>query len=295
MMQPDPITFAFIPAYGGDEREAFLLAHNLSDVLRGYDSSRSRILILHPIYETLSENFTAALAGLPVKLLPFDVTESFRAFPFAPKVFAAAQAERHTESDLLVWLDSDTLILQPPDAFFLPPKKTAAVCPVHLKNISSLADQPLDDFWRQVYSHLPAARIFNVTTRADKLSVRAHFNAGCLVVRPKAQILATWKDRFEQTAWTDAFRSYYGKEPLYSIFIHQALLSAVLIEVLTENDILLLPENYNYPVFLQSRFNLAPPVPIVTLRYDRFLFFGDQNWKQILLSLEKWTHNPGQL
>jgi len=285
------ITFAFMPAYGGDEREAILLAHNLSNIIEKWNPLRTPVLILHPKHETLSDGFLAAMDGLPVELIPFHVPEAFRDFPFAPKVFAAAQAEALTPTDLLVWLDSDTLILEPPKAVILPPEKMMAGCPVHLKNISSLAEQPINNFWKQIYARTPYEKIFNITTRVDKLSARAHFNAGSLVVRPKAGLLSAWKNRFEQTVLADAFRPHYKKDSIYAIFVHQAVLSAILMEHLSEDEILILPESYNYPVFLQTRFNLTPPARIFTLRYDQFNFFENQNLKEILLNCPDWLQN----
>jgi hypothetical protein len=285
------ITFAFMPAYDGDEREAILLAHNLSRVLREWEKFHSPILILYPDHKPLPEKFTTALKEIPAHLILFHIPEPFRGFPFAPKVFAAAHAEQYTESDLMAWLDSDTLILEPPTAFILPPEKMMAGCPAHLKNISSLASEPIDDFWRNIYSKTPAEKIFTLTTRVDRVDVCAHFNAGCLVVRPKAGLLSAWKKRFEQTAMADGFQPYYEKAPIYAIFIHQAILSAVLMECLSENEILILPENYNYPVFLQGRFGLTPPAQLVTLRYDQFTFFEEQNWKQRLSNRPDWIES----
>lgn len=271
-------TFAFMPAYGGDEREARLLARNLIQALEEWNAPRPTILVLHPNHTPPPVGFNR----LPVRLVPFHLPEAFRAFPFAAKVFASARAEECADSDLLVWLDSDSLFLRAPRDFQLPPKISLAACPVHLKNISSPAAEPLDRFWQQVYACTPAKRIFPVVTRVDQLTVRAHFNAGCLVVRCAQRLLSAWKSRFEQEALREVYQAFYEQHPLYRIFIHQAVLSAVLLERLTQDEILLLPEQYNYPVFLQKRFDLTLPADLVSLRYDQFSFFADTSWKSLL-------------
>jgi hypothetical protein len=268
------VTFAFMPAYEGDEREAILLARNLTQITQGPDFLDSPILLLYPAHLGLSPALSASLEGLPVRAFPFEIPPSFREFPLAQKVFAAAQAEAHTHSGLLAWLDSDTLIVQPPIAFCLPDGKNLAACPVHLKNISSLADQPPDDFWQLIYNQCqtPSDQIFPILTRVDQVTVRAHFNAGCLVTRPELGLLAAWKTNFEAIAHQEALRAFYTKRVLYQFFAHQAVLSATLLAHLHQNEILILPEEYNSPVFLQEKFKLTPPARPVTLRYDRYEF-----------------------
>jgi hypothetical protein len=267
-------TFAFMPAYEGDEREAILLARNLTQITQAPDFLGSPILLLYPAHLGLSPELSGALEGLPMQALPFEIPLPFREFPLAQKVFAAAQAEAHTRGDLLAWLDSDTLIVQPPAAFCLPVGKNLAACPVHLKNISSPADQAPDDFWQLIYEQCqtPPERIFAVSTQVDQVMVRTHFNAGCLVVRPELGLLAAWKTNFEAIAHQKALQAFYAKRVLYQFFVHQAVLSATLLSHLRQDEILLLPEEYNYPIFLQEKFKLTPPACPVTLRYDHYEF-----------------------
>jgi hypothetical protein len=268
------ITFAFMPAYEGDEREAMLLARNLTQVVQGPDFLGAPILLLYPAHLGLSAELNGALQGLPVQTLPFEIPQPFREFPLAQKVFAAAQAEAYTHSELLVWMDSDTLIVQPPASFCLPAGKNLAGCPVHLKNISSPADQTPDDFWQLIYSQCqtPPERIFSVTTLMDKVTVRAHFNAGCLVVRPELGLLAAWKANFETLAHQETLTPFYQQRPLYQFFVHQAVLAATILARFRQDEIVVLPEEYNYPVFLQEKFKLTPPTRPVTMRYDRYEF-----------------------
>lgn len=268
------ITFAFMPAYEGDEREAILLARNLAQVVQSPDFLGAPILLLYPAHLGLSAELADALEGLPVRALPFEIPQPFRAFPLAQKVFAAAQAEAHTRSELLVWMDSDTLIVQPPVDFHLPPQKKLAVCPVQLKNISSPVAEAVDGFWQPICAHCqtPPERIFSVTTLVDKVAVRAHFNAGCLVTRPELGLLAAWKTNFETLANQETLAPFYQQRPLYQFFVHQAVLAATILACFRQEEIAILPESYNYPIFLQEKFKLTPPTRIVTLRYDRYEF-----------------------
>lgn len=269
--------FACMPAYGGDERETILWA---ASIRRHCGDSSSTILILEPETSPLSETTCRALEQIArVTILPFKLPEDTRNFPYAQKVFAAAQAEAYAADDLLVWMDSDTLLLASPDEFLLPPGKTIGCCPVQLKNISSLASEPVDAFWQAIYTGCatPPERIFPVAATVDKTSIRAHFNAGLLVVRPQAGLLRAWKQNFERLYQAEQFQPFYAQKPLYRIFTHQAILSATLLACLPESEIHLFSPRYNVPIFLRNRFLITIPHPI-TCRYDEYAFFQDPAW-----------------
>lgn len=273
--------FACMPAYGGDERETVLWAQSIRRW--GGALARSPLLVLEPEPGSLSPDTRSTLTGLAVTILPFHLPGAAVSFPYAQKVFAAAQAEAHTaawaEDDLLVWMDSDTLVLNKPDEFLLLPGKTVACCPVQLKNISSLAGSPASGFWQAVYAACatPPERVFPVTTTVDRLAIQAHFNAGLLVVRPQAGLLQRWAQNFDRIFQLEQFQPYYAESPLYRIFIHQAVLAATLLACLPANEFQLLSERYNVPVFLRQRFPIHVP-DMVTCRYDEFSFFQNPDW-----------------
>jgi len=269
--------FACMPAYGGDEREVLLWAHSIRRW--GGDFARSGLLILEPEPRPLPQDTRHRLLDLGAAILPFSLPETARNFPYAQKVFAAAQAEAHTGDDLLAWMDADSLVLNPPEEFRLPPGKAIACCPVQLKNISAPANEPPTPFWQAIYAGCatPPERIFPVTTTVDGLSIHAHFNAGLLLVCPRTGLLRLWEQNFVRLFQEAQFQPYYAESPLYRIFIHQAILSATLLACLPGDGFHLLSKRYNVPIFLRQRFPLDVPDP-VTCRYDEFSFFQSLNW-----------------
>lgn len=275
--------FAFMPAYGGDERESVLLAQSIRAF--GGCFSRSPIWILVPEQTPLSETTLRSLDALTASVFPFTLPEPALVFPYAPKVFAAAQAESRAQglTDLLVWMDSDTLLLREPGEFILPTGKSFGGCPVQLKNISSLAAQPVDDFWQAIYAACltPPEQIFLLTTTVDRVEVRAHFNAGLLVVRPEAGLLNAWKSNFACLFADEALEPFYRRNFLYHVFIHQAVLSATLLSRLEPDKIQLFPPTYNFAAFLRKRFEIQCKNP-VTYRYDEFSFFGQPGWRELI-------------
>jgi hypothetical protein len=75
-------------------------------------------------------------------------------------------------------------------------------------------------------------------------------NAGLLVVRPEKNLLRSWRDTFFRQYQTPEFRAFYEQDRRYVIFVHQAILTGVLLSALTRNEMEELPPNYNYPLHL---------------------------------------------
>ena len=137
------LIFAFMQAYGGDERESLLLAHSLRTF--GGELSNCPLWLMVPQnLDQFSESTRQALRELDVQVHRFEVPEEALSFPFGGKVYAAAAAEflASNEADILVWMDSDTIFAGEPAEFVLGENVSLGYRPVMLKNISSLYDEP---------------------------------------------------------------------------------------------------------------------------------------------------------
>jgi hypothetical protein len=269
--------FTCMPAFGGDECEALLLVNSLRQW--GGRFCRATCLILEPEQSPLSAAARHVLTGLAANIILFRLPDAALDFPYAPKVFAAAEAEAYAGNEPLVWMDSDTLVLGQPDEFVLPPGKSIGCCPVQLKNISSPMNDPPDAFWQAIYTACDVSpeRIFPVTSTVDRLEIRAQFNAGLLVVQPKAGLLHVWRDNFEMLFCADEFKPFYAENRLYQIFIHQAILSATLLACRSIDRFQLFSPRYNVPIFLRRGLPDLIPGP-TTCRYDELSFFQNPTW-----------------
>jgi hypothetical protein len=275
------ITFACMPSYGGDEREALLLAYSIRQFSGSY--STSNILVLVPEKSPLARATHTELNHLSVTVIPFYLPEPAQSFPYAQKVYAAAEAERFAETALLVWMDSDTLILEQPDELDLQENIHLGCSPVHLKNISSLAAEPIDPFWQSVYldCDVHPERIFPITSMMDRLQVRAHFNAGLLSVRPKDGLLCAWRENFICIYQSPQLEVFYHANPLYRVFIHQAILAGTILSNLRPEGIQLFSLRYNLPLFLLQKYPVQVENPVVC-RYDDYTYFKDSQWSAYL-------------
>lgn len=286
------LIFAFMQAYGGDERESLLLARSLR-AFGGELADRPLWLMMPEEVEQLSASAHRVLADLGVDVCRFVLPEDSLAFPFGGKVHAAAAAEERASgaADVLVWMDSDTVFAGTPGDVRIESGVALGYRPVMLKNISSPCDEPPDAFWRFVYEGCgtPAGRAFPMTTTVDGARIRAQFNAGILCVRPGIGLLRAWRDRFEQLFREPPLAPFYEAHELYRIFVHQAILSATLLARLGEAERRDLGPRVNFPMFLG-----APPEGArhaVTLRYDAFEEFEDAGWRaKVVLArpFEEW-------
>lgn len=283
------ITFALFAKPGRGEQEALLFAKSLRQF--GGAHKNAPVLVMTAADYPLSKETTHQLETFQVRIQSVKMEEDLINFPFAAKSIMAGVAETFVNgtSQLMVWLDRDSLVIQEPNELILPPGKTLGYRPVDHKNIGSPYEKPVNDFWKTLYqqSQVSPDKIFPIQTSVDQINLRPYINAGMLVVRPEAGLLCQWADSFKKIYQHPKFTPFYEKQPLYKIFVHQAVLSAVLTCVLPVEKWLELPHLINYPLHMHKDYPL-PKKPkdireIVTCRYDTF--FENKNWQeQISLS-----------
>lgn len=109
----------------------------------------------------LSGKTIKRLQKLNVVLISFEIDEKVLQFPFSGEVQAAslAEAKAHDGIDYLVWLNSNTIILQEPKEFLLNEGMNLGFSPVHHTLIGSRYEYPIDPFWKLIYNlKVPSAR-----------------------------------------------------------------------------------------------------------------------------------------
>ena len=243
--------------------------------------------------DRISETMHRVLKELGVRVNSFEVPEEALKFPFGGKVYAAAAAEElaSSETNVLVWMDSDTIFTGEPVELVLEENASLGYRPVMLKNISSLYDEPVNEFWNFIYKGCGTLveTIHPMLTTVDAVRIRPQFNAGILSVRPKVGLLQAWRNNFERLYRQPELVPFYQENVLYRIFVHQSILAATLLAKLKKGEMQDLGPCFNYPVFLEKTSEI--PRDAVTLRYDDFTFFEKPGWKTNFSSIElvkKW-------
>jgi hypothetical protein len=279
------VNFAFLLVPDRTEFQALLLARSIRHFGEGF--SNATISVIYPelgldIQDTYLDQFNL----LEVQLFSFQVSEQLQSFPFAVKVLAAAKAEQLAleKADILVWMDSGSLVLNEPRAILLENGVQLSYRPVDHTLIGSVYELPVDKFWRLIFDQCNVLedRIFPMRTSVDEAHIRPYFNAGMLVVRPTGQILRSWRDNFTRLYAKWEFEDLYSENNLYKIFIHQAVLAGTILDKLEPVAIQELPHLVNYPLHMHVDYptHLRPRSmhEIITLRYEGF--FEDSNWRE---------------
>lgn len=217
-----------------------------------------------------------------VQIFPLNVPENVSHYFFADKLFACAQAEAMAAPDVqsLVWMDPECLVVQPPNLFDLATVYDAAVRPVHIKNVGLLSGEPLDAFWQKVYTAVGLQDVpLMVETFVGQEPIRAYFNSHAFAINPACGLLRRWCDCFTRLVMDEGFQTAVCQDIRHQIFLHQAILAALLLAELDEQRILILPPTYNYP------YNLHHTVP--TTRRAQTLN------ELVCLTYEERTLQPG--
>ena len=228
--------------------------------------------------EKLSQSLRTRFSDLGVELISLTADSDFMRFFFGGEATAAALAETIAAGryDLLAWLAPNTVVVQQPSGFVLPKEKLLGYRPVHHMLIGSRFEEPLDSFWSLVYQfcEVPENRIFPMTPHIETTKLRPYFNSGILVTRPTRHLLRAWRDTFAQAYHDSGFQELLKQDARFPIFLHQAVLSGVILSRLRREDLLELPPSYNYPIHLydEDRTGGRPRSveELVTFRHESF-------------------------
>ena len=231
----------------------------------------------------ISTTVKERLFALDVLLLPFKESQRF---PFMGHAQAASLAESRADGqeDILVWSATNTVFLQEPKEFLLQDGKSLGYRPVHHALIGSRFNEPLDPFWSEIYEqcNVPENRVFPMKTHVEETKVRPYFNAGCLATRPEGGLFRRYFESFLATYQKSEFNEFYKKDERYVIFIHQAVLSGIILSELENRKLVQLRPSYNYPVHLYNE-DTTKDQPssiekVITFRHEGF--HADPDWEK---------------
>lgn len=206
------------------------------------------------------------------------------------KVFAGAHAEREAAGKVgvLARLDPDTIFIDEPAEFILPPGKALGWRPVFHRNIGLLFDEPLDDYWRRAYEvmRIRDESVFPMVTPADGDRIRPYFQAGCVVARPERGLLGQWEENLVALAKDPLIRESCEKDQRKRTFTFQVALTGAVLNNLGRDEMLAFSDSINYPIFFREMFGAKKDfhdiTGVTTVRYEHFLQNTPPDWDQNL-------------
>jgi len=271
----EQVVFASLAASPISFRKIRVLLDSLKDF--GGEFFRAPLVVLHPDSLDITVENARPLKLPDVHMMPFRISSEEMDFPLAVVAIGAASAEKAVagKAENLVWLLEDTLVLRSPSAFVLPASTQYAYRPVHHTKIGSLWKAPPDGFWTAIYRHCKVQpdHLFPMETCVRDNTIRPYFNAGCQATRPQNGLFSRWCELFRGLYRHPDFRPFFAN-PLYRVFMHQAVLAGVVLSSLSPAQLYELPESYNYPLHLHAdyppEFRPTKLNDLVTCRYETF-------------------------
>ena len=288
------LIFTTLAIPGKSELDTLLLVESLRSFGGKLAASPIWVLVLAEL-GPLSDPTQEKLTQLRTRIVSLDIDPEILKFPFAAKVLAASTIEAQAlgQTERLVYMDRDTIVLQEPVEFLISPVQNLGYRPVHHKLIGSTWDSALDSFWTLIYEicNVPEENLFPMVTHAGE-RIRPYFNAGIYITRPENGLLSQWWNMFLGWYRQPQFKAFYEKDQLYEIFIHQAFFTGVLLQNLKPGEMSELSPRINYPLHLHDDIPLdqrpATVDELVTVRYESI--FDEPNWMQLPITktLKNW-------
>jgi hypothetical protein len=275
-----------------DARSARILIESLREY--GGQLNRSRFWIF------LSNGMTSPpeLQELTdVDFFPVEIETEHSQYILGDKVYVCAQAEMMATArdiDSLVWMSAYSMILKPPDLFELGTDYNAALRAVHIKNIGSPMDEPIDSFWQAVYHKIDLREsALSVISLVDQSSIRPYFNTHLFSIRPNIHLLERWSEVYYDLITDTEFQNRYCQDIEHQIFLHQATFSALILKMVAWNCVRQLPTSYSYPLHLHHQV----PVPyrahllnelVCPVFEGRFQYPNSLNGLEVYEPLDEW-------
>ncbi len=267
--QEDSLGLAFLLCLeaGFIEEQSILLVQSIR-LLGGRYSACPIYLICPRPHRQPSKATIQALALMDATVIIEDLNRPLDHYPYANKAYALAHLERYAKHKLIVFLDSDTLMLGEPLSLAISDSYDFAARPVDARGIcSSPTDSLYKSYWTALcdMAGLSIDALPIILTGATREAIHSNYNGGLLVVRRDLGIGRHWQDLLER-AWEKELLpqpgNFWGSDQ--STF-------AVAVHALTSRTTLL-PEGYNIPLnFLARGYDLPLPEHPKHVHYHHLL------------------------
>ena len=286
-------TFVTLAVPGPGTLQALLLARSIRS-FGGTMASEPIWALIPDGGKRMSLQTVAEFEDAGVRLVPFSPDPAVERIPFGVKAAAGAHAEAIADTDLLVWLDADTLVVGGAGEFLIGDTAALGYRPVHHRLIGLDADLPTTGIWKVVLDALgvPDDRLFRMYTSLGE-RIKAYFNAGVFVVRPERGLLKAWHDALRPLTRNPSLPPFFRENRQYETFLHQIVWTAVVLARLERSEMVELSPAVNYPLHLHDRIPSGRKAislqRLVTVRTESLLL--DPDWKEqvpILGPLAPW-------
>jgi hypothetical protein len=238
------VAFVFCVEPGRLEAEACLLVESIRHF--GGRFARAPLYAVQPRgLEPLRSETMALFDRAGVIHRAAQLNKEYAPWPTTNKVYAVAEIERVAATRYLVFLDTDSIVINEPAEFLLRDGADLAVQPT-LKQFrgSTGPSDPNDPFWLKIYGMCEVPEPAYVLTMLDRVRIRGYYNGGLVVIRRAAGLGCRWLNYLKRIGPIIPGDIRYN--------LDQFALAAVAAGV--QERVHLLPSTYNYNIARREQF-----------------------------------------
>ena len=181
-----------------------------------------------------------------VEYVDIELNQDFCDYSFANKLLSSAHREINTNAEILVFLDSDVLVVNEPKEFADFGNADVILRPVDMKNIGAENSEDKNAvYWDSLYKLLNVENRRNVSTTVTNVKIWEYYNTGHIVTFANNNLFRTANENFIKVM--DA-----GIIPDSGLsFVEQSVFSATVSQ--RELKVKHFGKEYNYPIHIENQ------------------------------------------
>jgi hypothetical protein len=186
---------------------------------------------------TISASTEKSFEELNICHQNIELNSDFKDYGLANKILACSYFEKQLDEDVLIFCDSDLMVLGSIDELLLDIETDISIQKVAIKGIGSNGSDANASYWQDLY------RITNVN-RPTLMSIPGgerifpYFNSGLIAVKKSIGLFSQWEKNFRKMLK----KGILPQQGLF--FVEQSVLSATISSM--QLKIKTLPKSYNY-------------------------------------------------
>ena len=237
----------------------------------GYLSKQKVYCVCPRLHYAISNEGKSILKSLDVEYIEKDLNQHYSSYPLANKPIVCEYIESiDHSSDYLLFLDSDTLIVNPIDDI-LKHNADIALSPVLVKNLGlENKEDPNYNFWHHILNDFKVKNPIHTNTLIHDTKIVGYWNSGVILINNNQGIFSDWLDTFKKLYAADYIpqnRRYHIEQLSLSITVHK-----------NEYKFQELDKRFNYHISnhkdLNEKYQLNDYMDISILHYHKLLEFS---------------------
>ena len=199
----------------------------------------------------ISNRTKKELKKLDVILIDEVLNKKYKYYALANKPIVCAHAEENLAYNQIVFLDSDTLVLNEPKALLLGKGYDVGLAPVYSKGIG-IFDEKDDnfDYWSSLFNII-GSNINGqptISTLLDDEKILGYWNSAVITSKKSSGLYCKWRDNLFKVLDV-------GLKPKSSIyFVEESTVSATILA--EKSNIFSLPVSHNFPLIKETFSNV---------------------------------------